>query len=313
MKKQTKLKLKRKILPGVIIGGLGLGGIVAAIKGYSQEPNVKNIAFSTLLLNDKVAEDTRLDEFESNDNLAYDYVDTSINYDSAGICSYVQAADRLEMRMNQYDDLNSLDLDKAKRLKPLSKKEEQETIRYMRPSSGLEFRCLKAIILDEDDLFSQKEKDNAMRKLYGLKKMLKSWIRENGQKISLGIMKESVYTAILDDLDGKNEDYGRISFKPRYSSEGDSGHIDALGKTYDISDADCYIKKVADYIYMLDSYDKIDEDKEFDTYRKSIGYAKVIIASGIRVDGNELEIKKSKGEVNKILSKEIELANKLKK
>ena len=216
-----------------LVGAIFTVGATIAKEG----PNVDEVTIENLLENEDVAKDTRLDELEKNEEFMFDENLT-----------YVEAACKLEDAMDNYDDLEKVNLDKAKELKLLSKNEEKEIKNY----NKRQIKDLKAAVLDDNDIYTEHEKDDAIRKLNGLKEWYRSWVSKNGHEISLEIMKEAVESAILEDLHGRDEEYYNIFFEERYASneEPELVHIEALGNKYNLKNADSEIRDVADYIYI---------------------------------------------------------------
>ena len=163
---------------------------------------------------------------------------------------------------------------------------------------------IKEALTDPENVYNETEEANFVRFLLYLRNYYYNWIQVNGKDISIGIMKAAVKTSLAETLK-KSDNYNSISFTTRRSNnaEPDYGRVKTKNKTYDLLDADRDISKVTNYIYDLQMIDKVDPSREFKTYTKAIDYAKEIIARGIEVDEDDIEIKRSTSDTNKILIK----------
>ena len=262
--------LKTKGLVYLLVGGISLGTLTGCQK---EELKTDEFTVSELLDNKKIASDTQMDELINSGKLMYN---DELNY--------VQAAEKLEEYMFLYQQLS----DKEKELALALPKED---VIY-----------IKEALMDPENVYNEAEETNFVRFLLYLRSYYYNWIHENGKDISVGIMKAAVKSGLANSL---KEDYSSISLSQRRSNnaEPDYGRIKTKSATYDLLDADRDISKVTNYIYDLQMIDKIDSSKEFETYSKSIKYAKEIIATGIVADGDNLEQSRSISDTNKILSK----------
>lgn len=268
----------------LIAGGLSL----LSLSGCSNEQlEVDSYSVSDLLANDKIADSTQLDELTQKGDLMYD-----------DELSYVEAADKLEDSIDLFMMLSEINLSKSTLTNPLTE-EEKKTVLSLSKSDVEYYRN---VLVDSENVYTEAEELNIIRYLSFIKNNSYNWIQENGKDISIGLMKVAVKSSLANSL---KEDYSSISLSQRRSNnaEPDYGRIKTKSATYDLLDADRSISKVTNYIYDLQMIDKIDPSKEFETYSKSIKYAKEIIATGIVADGDDLETLRSVSDTNKILSK----------
>lgn len=255
------------------IAPLVLAGTLALSLSSCGSVDMSELSTKDLLAIESVADLTTLDELIENDKLK-----TNI----------VAEADQLERYMDIVDKVSKLDFEGVEELRPLSE-EEKNAIPSLTDEEIEEL--IEQSKSKNKDLKSLEDKIIALKKLMYLKEYCNSWVKDYGREISIDFMMASVKASVANELGISIDDYHKIKIPALLHSSGDelpNYCIEYEGEIYRISSGDRELWDTINYIYRVQTADKINDGTRFATFRKALNYGKTTIAAGCKLNGDAL-------------------------
>lgn len=263
---------KEKIVPLAIAGTLAL-----SLSACGGQVEMSSVDFHSLMSIEEVQNATLMDEMIDAGYLRY------------GDGTLLEAADQLERYMQIEEKIGGYDYTGVDSLQPLSDEVYASTLNM----SDAEIDALmEAASYKGDDVVALENKLIALKKLDYLNRYCDNWIDENGMHISEELMFASVKCSVAEELGLGVDDVTQVTIPPRgtFSGEPDDYSIKVGDTHYRVPYREGEIWNTINYIYEVQDADKdlMDQENEFETYRKAINFAKTTIAAGSNVKNNKI-------------------------
>lgn len=259
---------------------LTLSCVIVTFTSCAGKVKMNSLSPKQLLSISDVADDTLMDELIENGYLNHYGTDMDI----------VSAAEQLENYLNTIDRLKDMDFSQVPLLEPLSD-EDKDSVTL------LSYSDIATLI--EQSQYKGNEPVKQEKKLHALKLLKQlyddciSWVSQNGQSISIRYMMSAIKAALADELDLPLDQYPNIEICGVLSKDSDDDFsISVNGHPYTVKWSAHGINNAISYTHACQNanlaYDtESDRENAFETFRKSLNFAKVVIAEGMNVDDKD--------------------------
>lgn len=273
--------LNKNQIAKILIGAILTGATAHELIDANQNKMTKD-SFSKII--EEFQDDTLLDEAEE-ENIAM-YEDKKIT----------EVADEL---IQKIEIINELKVDK---IDITNKKLTQEEIEL---ANSLTIEDLKEIdekIKNNSNLTKEIKEEHQKILSYGIENNEK-WLLKNAKEITKNVLLWTIKSTIANELNLPVEEIDNIKLKYTNKYKDLKAHITYDNEEYKVSKDNEYLLNSLWLYYQIKTND-IEKDEKYNTCKTALTNAKLLIMSGITEENNNLKLKRTKKEIQKVLKRQ---------